>query len=1549
MKFLRKSSRSALTSFGAVAVEFALIMGVVILMVVATSGVMKAPIQQVNNCIVEMVASFMGAANGQGCQGSSTGVSSADDGSIGSSLTESGGSGEGGSGNGNNDGQANGAGSFCGGCNGVASVNAGTNLPNQTAGNPIHIPTGNKYQTGVDLDYPQLALRFVRHYNSHYTDRFSGMGYGWRLGYETHVLNVELIVGVSRKKRSKRITIEQGDGRKVIFDESQLAGVKDRYDGYLQADGYLQVEKDHVVWHWPNSQRIVFNAKGKMRSIEKAGSATQTISYNKQGRLTKIDSNRGGAIELRWSGNRITDITGPDGATVAYSYDVAGNLVGVQKNNNAATIYHYENAVYPHHLTGLTNGENVRFATWGYNSDGQAVLSKHIGDVGRVELYYEDGLTTLTNSLGEETRYHWEQKDHLTVVTKVEGVGCLQCGEGDNLYEYNADALLISQTGRDQVTRRYIRDEYQRIVSVTEQGEGEQESRQLVRFAYGQDKSGEGIDSRPTVIAKPSVVPGKETIAAIEYDAVGHVTSVKQQGWRPSVDGIEAVAMERQVQFTWQDGLLSAIDGPREDVNDVTEFTYDERGLLKQMDFANGKTVRVLSIDKAGRPTQLQHNERAPWTLTYSPGGKIASISRGELRRDFEYKDGKIISVSDTTGRQMRFEYDQAGRLVAWQDGRGRGEAFEIDTENQLTKRRHTGLGNEELWYTDYLYNKHGQLSYERSLDGVSTQVDYDERGRMTTATEFDEDNSVNTAQWEYAWTAANWLETVSVIDKEAQASEFDRDKQEQLQEFSYDQEGLLNGIVDGNASKTTFQFDDFDNLVAEHSPDSGLKIYHYDLTNNLTQSIDAQGQITRYDYDAANQLTTITDNDGNETRLNYTQDQLDSIANDNQSEHYRYDELGRVSQRDVIWDGKVKKTLSTAYDSQGRIYTEKLASGKTVRYDYNAHGEISQMFLDGKSLLLNANTDNDTFAQKSYQLGNGEQVTRFYSNGLLVGMDVNGASGQQGTVQAQNQSQSLSNQAKLSRRWDYDNRGNLYQGSHSGAQEHFDYDGRDRLIAASLPAGDAEFDYDANNNRLKAIINNETQAFSYERLSNQIAKIFTVGYQQEDTQTPQHDVAGNLTALGDKTYEYNASARLDNIKQNGKTIAEYAYNGWGERVKKTVTTQGSNGAHSKITYFLYNGHQLQAEVAADGKVIAEYLYLNNQAFAKITSKGVFYIHTNTRGAPEWMTDDNQQIAWQANYLPFGEITIETETENLSLRFPGQYHDYESDLYYNDHRYYQPEWGRYITADPSGLNGGINRYAYADVNPIMYIDPLGLSPCNTATARPRAREDGNTADAILEQQKLAVADGSVTGFFKFFGASLLQNAIGLGDFVFGGVVTDLDAQIDAGNSAFDAAQTVAEDTAKATIEDVKDIAQDVKDGNVLQAGGAIIVAVGSKTPLGRVADGAANKAGVKGKVRGDAANGAAKIKAGSAGGDGAGKAFSQKVKNQARQESGDKCVFCGTKTTNKPGPTRSEIDHSIPKSRGGNNTLENAQNTCRTCNRSKGAKTSGEFVKKKKS
>ena len=96
--------------------------------------------------------------------------------------------------------------------------------------------------------------------------------------------------------------------------------------------------------------------------------------------------------------------------------------------------------------------------------------------------------------------------------------------------------------------------------------------------------------------------------------------------------------------------------------------------------------------------------------------------------------------------------------------------------------------------------------------------------------------------------------------------------------------------------------------------------------------------------------------------------------------------------------------------------------------------------------------------------------------------------------------------------------------------------------------------------------------------------------------------------------------------------------------------------------------------------------------------------------------------------------------------------------------------------------------------------------------------------------------------------------------------------------------------------------------------------------------------------RSDSEQQSAEPKEGSEGREGEGKRFSDKVKDQAREESGNTCVFCGTKTTEESGPSRSEIDHAIPKSRGGNNSPDNAQNTCRTCNRSKGAKTTGEFL-----
>jgi RHS repeat-associated protein len=90
------------------------------------------------------------------------------------------------------------------------------------------------------------------------------------------------------------------------------------------------------------------------------------------------------------------------------------------------------------------------------------------------------------------------------------------------------------------------------------------------------------------------------------------------------------------------------------------------------------------------------------------------------------------------------------------------------------------------------------------------------------------------------------------------------------------------------------------------------------------------------------------------------------------------------------------------------------------------------------------------------------------------------------------------------------------------------------------------------------------------------------------------------------------------------------------------------------------------------------------------------------------MTDSSGTVVWAADYKPFGEATITVSTITNNLRFPGQYYDAETGLNYNYYRDFNPMIGRYVEADPMGLQGGINLYAYVRNNPSRGKDPFGL-------------------------------------------------------------------------------------------------------------------------------------------------------------------------------------------------------------------------------------------------
>ncbi|MDH4223266.1 MAG: RHS repeat-associated core domain-containing protein [candidate division Zixibacteria bacterium] len=91
------------------------------------------------------------------------------------------------------------------------------------------------------------------------------------------------------------------------------------------------------------------------------------------------------------------------------------------------------------------------------------------------------------------------------------------------------------------------------------------------------------------------------------------------------------------------------------------------------------------------------------------------------------------------------------------------------------------------------------------------------------------------------------------------------------------------------------------------------------------------------------------------------------------------------------------------------------------------------------------------------------------------------------------------------------------------------------------------------------------------------------------------------------------------------------------------------------------------------------------------------------------LTSAAKSRQWSAEYLPFGKVYSQfVQAASNEIKFPGQYHDEETDLYYNWHRYYEPSLGRYYQADPIGQRGGINLYCYVENNPISLTDPFGL-------------------------------------------------------------------------------------------------------------------------------------------------------------------------------------------------------------------------------------------------
>ena len=120
------------------------------------------------------------------------------------------------------------------------------------------------------------------------------------------------------------------------------------------------------------------------------------------------------------------------------------------------------------------------------------------------------------------------------------------------------------------------------------------------------------------------------------------------------------------------------------------------------------------------------------------------------------------------------------------------------------------------------------------------------------------------------------------------------------------------------------------------------------------------------------------------------------------------------------------------------------------------------------------------------------------------------------------------------------------------------------------------------------------------------------------------------------------------------------------------------------------------------------------------TPPGLYFVHVDHLNTPRLVSNGQQQAVWRwEQQEPFGVNAPDENPSSLGafefpLRFPGQYADKETNLYYNYFRDYDPLTGRYEESDPIGLKGGLNTYSYANGNAVLYVDPDGLAVYGSA-------------------------------------------------------------------------------------------------------------------------------------------------------------------------------------------------------------------------------------------
>ncbi len=1062
--------------------------------------------------------------------------------------------------------------------------------------------------------------------------------------------------------------------------------------------------------------RLVYdNATGRLTAIaDRHLNPVIAFEYDESGNVSAVRSTKGDSqVTYTYTNGLLTQITDVLGAETFYGYDDRGRLIRSVDAAGRSTYAAYNNSGFVSQVVD-ENGAG-HFFDYDYNETDDEYYAQIRTTGGKIkELWFDaggwakqiriNGRTVMQAATADDLNVYWNHRYFYPGIDS-----------------YFAENEPVSMKGRRKLA---FMDEKGAVTVKTFDEWGN-----LTRICYP-DATAEQFIYDPTFFTITQYSNRRNMVTRFDYDDQGKLME------KTEAYGTDA---QRTTTYAYDDeGQLSSvtIEGDGQTQSAIWLYSYTDSGATDAITHPEGGSFLMSGHDLTGNPGQVTDPLGNQWHIEYD-------------------KKGRPLSIEDPMGNRAAYEYDNANNITAFIDRRLNRYDMAYDPHNNLVTHIDPLSGKTALNYNtdneatritdpagieqNFTYDNEQRLLKASDASGTAVEYSYDETSdnfalsanpvsitfpaftRVLTYDMFQRPIRVKDSQGDesravnYAYDANGNI--LSITDADGHQTTYAYDEHDRLASvtdasgntarFFYDARNNLIGIMDPNENETTLAYDLTNRLTRLVRPEGGVIEFEYDAAGNQTAATDALGHKIEYEYDALNRLAGVKHFYADDLTtavktIRYTYDANGNLLSwEDETTHgtisgtFVYDELGRKIEESVDY-GEFSLTHACAYYANGKKKSMTYPNGTLIEYTYDEAGRLAR---SGPVTYTGYQWNRPTHMR----LAGGSQIELDYTAFM-----------QPETITLKDPAANrLSTDA-----YEYSAAGNLVSRINDQRQSSFEYDGASRLISAqNADADDEAYTYDSAGNRLTA--SNTTGQWVYNG-NNELISHSNGSY--------EYDARGNMvqqTVDGQITvFEYDIMNRLVKLsKEDGTVMAEYAYDPFGRRLWKEV-----NGIR---TYFCYADEGLIGEYDESANLIRSYgyepgsLWGTRPVFMKDSTQTYYYL-TDHLGTPRQLVNPSGKVVWLATYDAFGNATIWNEEVENNLRLPGQYHDAESGLYYNWHRYYDPALGRYNRMDP--LYSELNHYVYALNNPVRWTDPWGL-----CVDKPIDEMNNEELDALFNQ------------------------------------------------------------------------------------------------------------------------------------------------------------------------------------------------------------------------